>query len=210
MSLRDEIFDIDFESLIADNGMLDEMFRLRDLKDRALYFNEEIQQASVNEAVRHILYWNKEDIGKPDSERQPIRIYLVSNGGEVDSGFELIDAIRLSQTPVYTINLGYQYSMGFLIGLAGHKRYALPNSKFLLHDGTLFLYDSGTKARDRMRFQDAVETRIRDYIISMTKITADIYDDHLAKEWYMFADEAKANGCVDFVVGEDCSIEDIL
>ena len=210
MDLRDEFGNIDFEALIADNGMLDNMFYLRDLKDRKLYFNEEITQYAVAEAVRHILFWNKEDYGRSPDERKPIRVFLVSNGGEVDSGFELIDVIRLSKTPVYTINLGYQYSMGFLIGLAGHKRYALPNAKFLLHDGTLLLYDSGSKARDRMRFQDAIEDRIRDFIIEKTAITAEVYDDHLAKEWYMFADEAKKNGCVDYIIGEDCQLEDIL
>lgn len=211
MSLRDdELFDIDFESLIADNGMLDDMFRLNELKDRILYFNDNVSQYSVNEAVKHILRWNKEDIGKAADARKPIRIYLVSNGGEVDSGFELIDTIRLSITPIYTINLGYQYSMGFLIGLAGHKRFAMPTAKFLLHDGTQFVYNSGTKVRDQMKFQDAVEERIRAYILERTKIAAETYDAHLRVEWYMFPDEAKENGCVDYIVGEDCSLEDIL
>ena len=210
MTFRDDEFEIDFEQLISDNGMLDAMFYLRDLKDRKLYFNEDVKQYTVAEAVRHILYWNQEDYGKSPEERKPIRIYLVSNGGEVDSGFELIDAIRMSKTPVYTINLGYQYSMGFLIGLAGHKRFAMPNAKYLLHDGTQFVYNSGAKVRDQMLFQDEIEARLRAYIIETTNITAETYDSHLRVEWYMFADEAKKNGCVDYIVGEDCQLEDIL
>ena len=209
MNLIDD-FDIDFEQLISDNGMLENMFYLRELKNRTLYFNQSVEQYSVMEAVRHILHWNMEDIGKPYEERKPIKLYLVSNGGEVDSGFELIDAIIQSKTPVYTINLSYQYSMGFLIGLAGHKRFAMPNAKYLLHDGTRFMYDSGTKVRDQMRFQDEVEERIRSYIIARTKITAEEYDSHLRVEWYMFADEAKKNGCVDYIIGADCQLEEIL
>lgn len=86
------------------------------------------------------------------------------------------DVIMNSKTPVYTINLGYQYSMGFLIGLAGHKRYAMPNAKFLLHDGSNFVFDSGAKAQDRMEFNKKMESRIKDYILSRSKLTTEEYD----------------------------------
>lgn len=66
---------------------------------------------------------------------------------------------------MYTVNLGYQYSMGFLIGLAGHKRFAVPNAKFLMHDGSNFIWDSGAKAQDKMEFQKKVEARIRQYVV---------------------------------------------
>ena len=138
------------------------------------------------------------------------RIYIASNGGEVDSGFELIDIIESSVTPIWTVNLGYAYSMGFLIMLAGHQRYALRNAKFLMHDGSNFVWDSGTKAQDKMDFQRKVEARIREYVIAHSKVTAEEYDSKLRVEWYLFADEAKEKGFVDFIVGEDCGLSAVI
>ena len=156
------------------------------------------------------MQFNKEDKNIAVEDRIPILLYVTSNGGEVDSGFELIDVIMSSKTPVYTINLGYQYSMGFLIGLAGHKRYAMRNAKFLMHDGSNFIYNSGAKAQDQMEFQKKVEERIKQYILSRSKITSEEYDSKLRIEWYLFADEAKNKGFVDFILGEDCDIDAVI
>ena len=202
--------DIDFETLFVENAMLDEMFYLKDLKQRKLFITSEIHQVTIEDAVHHILQYNTEDKGIPVEERQPILLYIVSNGGSEDAGFELIDAITASKTPVYTINLGYQYSMGFLIGIAGHKRFAAPNAKYLMHDGTSLTYDSGSKARDKLAFDIRREERLREYVLSRTKITPEEYDSNLRVEWYMFADEAKEKGVTDFIIGKDCDIDEII
>lgn len=151
---RKGYYDIDvaIEKTLLDSGMIDELFYLQDLKQRKLFLNSDIDQYTVADIVKHIMQINKEDKEIEPNKRKPILLYVTSNGGEIDSGFELIDVIMNSKTPVYTINLGYQYSMGFLIGLAGHKRYATRNAKFLHHDGTNVIINSGTKAKDQMEF----------------------------------------------------------
>ena len=131
-------------------------------------------------------------------------------GGDVDAGFELIDTILASKTPVYTINLGYQYSMGFLIGLAGHKRYAAQNAKFLMHDGSNLIWNSGAKAQDQMEFQKRVEQRIKQYVIARSNVTSEEYDSKLRVEWYLFADEAKEKGFCDHILGVDCELDEIV
>lgn len=202
--------ELSIEQALIDGGMVDELFYLQDLKQRKLFLNVDIEQLSISEIVKHIMQFNKEDKDVAVEERTPILLYVTSNGGEVDSGFELIDIILNSKTPVYTINLGYQYSMGFLIGLAGHKRYATSNAKFLMHDGSNFIYNSGAKAQDQMEFQKKVESRIKQYILSRSKITSEEYDSKLRIEWYLFADEAKDKGFVDFIIGKDCDIDEII
>ena len=142
--------EVSIEKSLIEGGMIDELFYLQDLKQRKLFLNADIDQFSVADIVKHIMQINKEDKGLEPHERRPILLYVTSNGGEVDSGFELIDVIMNSKTPVYTINLGYQYSMGFLIGLSGHKRFATRNAKFLMHDGSNFVYNSGAKAQDQV------------------------------------------------------------
>lgn len=202
--------EVEFEKIMLDGGMVDELFRLQDLRNRKLYLNDGIDQCSVAEIVKHILQYNSDDKGIDPAERKPILLYVVSEGGEVDSGFELIDTIQCSKTPVYTINLGYQYSMGFLIGLAGHKRFAMKNAKFLMHDGSNFVYNSGAKAQDQMRFNSRVEERIKEYILSRGNLTNEEYDAKLRVEWYMFADEAKERGFVDYIIGIDCDIDEVI
>lgn len=201
---------IEFEQIMLESGMVEDLFHLQDLRNRKLYLNEGICQMSVAEIVKSILRYNEDDKGIDPAERKPILLYIVSEGGEVDSGFELIDAIQFSKTPVYTINLGYQYSMGFLIGLAGHKRYAAKNAKFLMHDGSNFVYNSGAKAQDQMRFNSRVEERVKEYILSRGNLTSAEYDAKLRVEWYMFADEAKERGFVDCIIGVDCDIDEVI
>lgn len=202
--------DLDIEKLIGSD--LNSIFYLKDLKQRKLFLESDVEQCTVSDIVKNILQYNREDEneGIPTEERKPILLYVVSNGGDVDAGFELIDAIRVSKTPVYTINLGYQYSMGFLIGIAGHKRFAMPNAKFLMHDGSSFVYDSSSKVKDRIKFEEQVEARTKAFILSRTKITDEVYDSKLRTEWYMLADEAKENGVTDYIIGEDCEIGEVI
>lgn len=194
---------------VMDNGSLYEAFYLKELQQRKLFLNGDVDQFSVEDIKKHILQMNREDIGVPVEDRKPIQLYVNSAGGDVDAGFGLIDTILMSKTPVHTINLGFQYSMGFLIGLAGHKRFASPNARFLMHDGSNFIYNSGAKAQDQMEFNRRVEGRIKQYIMARSNITSEAYDNKLRIEWYMFADEAKENGFTDYIIGVDCDVDSV-
>lgn len=184
--------EIDVDKTLLESTMLDDIFHLRDLKQRKLFLNTDIDQCSVFDIVKNIMQYNAEDNGVEIEQRQPILLYITSNGGEVDSGFELIDVIINSKTPVYTINLGYQYA------------------KFLMHDGSNFVYNSGAKAQDQMEFQRRVEERVKSYILSRSKLTSEEYDSKLRVEWYLFADEAKEKGFVDYIIGQDCDIDCVI
>lgn len=203
-------FDFDIEPMLVSNGMFDSWVYLQELKQRKLYLTDEISQLSVGEIVRQIIQYNTDDMGYPPEARKPILLYIASVGGDPDAGFELIDLIKASKTPVYTVNLGFCYSMGFLIFLAGHKRYSTVNSKFLMHDGSSYVYNSTSKAKDRMLFNDRVDDRIKDYVLRLTKITAEEYEKNFRTEWYMFADEAKANGVTDYIIGQDCELDEVI
>lgn len=213
MQLKKGYYDIgiefDEESAFK-SGLIEEVLYVKDLQQRKLFMNLNIDQFTIGDIVRHIMQYNTEDKGVAPEERKPILLYLTSNGGSVDAGFELIDVIKSSKTPVYTINLGFQYSMGFLIGLAGHKRFATPNAKFLMHDGSNFVWDSGAKVQDRMEFQKKVEERIKNYVLQNSSVSSEEYDSKFRVEWYMFADEAKEKGFVDYIIGDDCDINEII
>lgn len=188
----------------------DGYFYLKELKQRKLFLTSEINQKEVEPIVKNILQFNKDDKNILPEERTPILLYICSRGGDVPSGFELIDVITASKTPVYTINLGYEYSMGFLIGLAGHKRYTTANASFLVHDGSNFVCNSAAKAQDQMEFLKKLDSKIREYTIARSNITGEEYDNKLRVEWYLFAEEAKEKGFCDYIIGKDCDIDDIV
>lgn len=202
--------EIDIEEALTSGGLISEIMYLKDLKQRKLFLADDVTQPIISELAKNILQYNCEDTDIPPEERKPILLYITCNGGEVDAGFELIDVILNSKTPVYTVNLGYAYSMGFLINLAGHKRYATRFAKFLMHDGSSIIYNSGTKAQDQMEFNKKVEARMKDYIIAKSKLTSEEYDSKLRVEWYLFSDEAKEKGFTDYIIGEDCDIDEIV
>lgn len=211
MDTNKPYYDIDIDwDFDLSSAALDDVFFMKDLERRKFYLNANVDQYTIHQIARHILQLNKEDEDILPEKRKPILLYVASNGGEVDSGFELIDIIENSVTPVYTVNIGFQYSMGFLIGLAGHKRYAMPNAKFLMHDGSNFVYGSGSKVQDQMEFNRRVEQRIKEYVLSHSAVTEEEYDQKYRVEWYLFADEAKEKGFTDYIIGEDCGIDAII
>ena len=204
-----DTFYIEAEKGLHKNGNLEDAIWLQDIQHRRIFITEEIDDSSIQQPCEWIMRYNLEDNGVPKEERKPILLYIDTCGGAVDAGLKLIDTILLSETEVRVICAQRCYSMGFYIFLAGHKRYASKHASFLLHDGTTFTYDSASKARDRMEFERKLEDRIRDYVLERSNITGEEYDSNMRKEWYMFSDEAKERGVVDFIIGEDCTIEEV-
>ena len=137
------------------------------------------------------------------AEREPIRLYINSPGGDVTEGFALISAMELSKTPIHTINMGQWSSMAFLIGIAGHKRFSLPKASFLMHDGSIFLYGSANKVKDRIEFENRVEDEVvKPFVLEHSKMSEEEYDKLDRKEFYMLAKDALKYGFIDEVITE--------
>ena len=189
---------------------IEELFFLQDYQERKLYLIEDIEWETAAGLIRSILRFNQEDKDLPADARETVTLYISSNGGDADACRAMIDAIRCSTTPVRTVNVGACYSAGFLIYIAGHTRYSMPNSSFLLHDGEGLIANSIAKARDFMDFNRISEDRTRDFILSVSKVTPELYARKYRTEWFMFPEEAKECGFVDYIVGQDCDLDDII
>lgn len=101
--------------------------------------------------------------------------------------------------------------MGFLIFIAGNKRYTMPHAEFLMHDGSNFAMGSTAKMKDRMDFElGELEEMTRNYIIGRTTITEDVYKENYRKEWYFLPEIAKKYGVADYIIGTDCDIDEII
>lgn len=189
----------------------EDKFTQEDVDERRLYLSAEVDSETVDTIVYHIMRFNRLDKGIPVKERKAIKLYINSPGGSVVDGFAVIDAILNSTTPVYTINLAMSASMAFLIFIAGHKRYTLPHSEFLMHDGFTASFNSAGKVKDQIEFETVqLGNATKEYVLKQTDISEEKYAEKERVEWYMLPHEAKKYGIVDFIVGEDCSMDEIL
>jgi len=189
-----------------------EWLNLKNLEKRRLYLYGAIssidyeegapdEKLSVAEAVRWIMQYNMEDAEKKLEERKPIIIYINSPGGEIYEGWPLIETIKLSKTPVYTVNIGMWASMAFLIGITGHKRFSLPNMTFLMHDGTDGFFGSASKVQDEAEFRKVYNADvIKAHILECSKMTSEEYDKLERKEYYFLPQEALEHEFIDVIV----------
>jgi ATP-dependent Clp protease protease subunit len=192
------------------NSFFDRVFE-ESLRDRVIVLNSEITQDVIEMVVLQILKFNKEDKNLPIENRKRIKLYINSCGGEVASGYTIIDSILASKTPVDGVLLGYGYSMGSLIYLACDRKYAFINSTILIHDGNVGASSSGSKFKDIAKFYDKMDDRIKKYVLSRTKMTPEFYDAKYEKEFYIYADEeGRELGIVDKIIGVDCDLDEIL
>lgn len=99
------------------------------LKDRIIFLGTEITDEVANLTIAQLLYLEAED-GSAD-----ISLYINSPGGSITAGLAIYDTMQFIKAPVTTICLGQAASMAAVLLAAGRagKRYALPNSRIILH-----------------------------------------------------------------------------
>lgn len=185
-----------FDTTLPDPTMV-EFYRR--LKNREILWNDDIDDATIDIAL-YIKKWNDEDKDLAIEDRQPIKIFINSDGGYVATVLHVIDMIHLSKTPVYTIGMGRVYSAGGLLLMAGHKRYIFPHTSYLIHDGSSGAIGSIGKMIDNLEFTKELEKRIKQYILSSTRITEEIYDQNYRRDWFMFSEEIIKLGIADEIV----------
>ncbi len=179
---------------------LNDSLYLRNIKHREIWLSDEITNESAEDFLAAIREINRQDYGVPIGKRTPIRVFVDSPGGGVIAGLAVIDTIRASKTPIYTINVSRAYSMAFQVFVSGHKRFAFKNSSFLIHDGTEGGYDSSNKFRDRMSFFDDLDKACRAIVLDRTKIDEETFERNARHEWYILVPRAIELGIVDEVV----------
>lgn len=176
----------------AINGRVDKDF-LNSL-NYANFMSREIYISALTPNVadlieQQIRFWNNIDEAENISfeGRKPIHIYINSFGGSLSAAFTLIDIIKNSKTPVYTINTGICQKQALYVYLAGHRRYAYPRSSFYLDKSieSLDLSEGQSNYEDFIKRQ-ALE--IKDLVLENTKISESDYENR--KAWYLTADKA--------------------
>jgi len=120
--------------VVESDGRFERSFDIfsRLLRERIIFLGTEVEASAANLVVAQLLFLEAED---PDTD---IRFYINSPGGDVYAGMAMYDAMQFVKPDVQTYCIGMAMSMGALLlaGGAAGKRFVLPNSKVMIHQGS--------------------------------------------------------------------------
>ena len=120
--------------VVESDGRFERSFDIfsRLLRERIVFLGTEVEASAANLVVAQLLFLEAED---PDTD---IRFYINSPGGDVYAGMAMYDAMQFVKPDVQTYCIGMAMSMGALLlaGGAAGKRFVLPNSKVMIHQGS--------------------------------------------------------------------------
>ena len=173
------------------------------LKDRIIFLGSAIDNEIANLIVAQLLFLESED---PEKD---ISFYINSPGGVVTAGMAVYDTIRYIKPDVATVCVGQAASMGALLLAAGAqgKRFALPNSRIMIHQPSGGAQGQATDiqlhAKEILRMKDTLNQILADHTGQpLEKITEDT-----ERDFFMSGAEARDYGIVDRVVTDRSELE---
>lgn len=172
----------------------------RDLSNRTIWINEEIDRNLTQEIIHYIIKWNRDDKDIPEMDRKPIRLLFDSNGGDLDAQAAICSAIELSKTPVIGVAVGLVASAASLIYLSCHVRLAFKSSYFISHKGSAALSGDYENIISSIEDYKKEINKMISFIIEKSKYTKEEVEEHINKDWYVRAQEALEKGMVDEII----------
>ena len=169
------------------------------LKDRIVFIGTPIDDDVANLVVAQLLFLEKED---PDKD---IDLYINSPGGLVTAGLAIYDAMQIIKPDVATICIGQAASMGavLLAGGAKGKRYALKNSRIMIHQGSAGFHgtpsDIDIQAREILRYK----ALLNEILSKHTGQPVEKVLQDTDRDYFMSGEEAREYGIVDAVMDKD-------
>lgn len=169
------------------------------LQNRRIIINDEIDMSIIENAVIPLMDFDNDGTGKP------IEIILATNGGSVYYGFQLCSEIERLKSPTTIRLMSMAASMGALIAMAGYNNpnvtvICSPYTVGLIHSGSDCMAGACHAIRDQFKFSERYEERIKNYIITHSKIDEKLYAEIERQEFWMDADDMLKYGIVDKIV----------
>jgi ATP-dependent Clp protease, protease subunit len=166
------------------------------LRERIVFLGTEVDDALANVVVAQLLFLEAED---PDAD---INLYVNSPGGSAYAGLAIYDAMQYVKPAVVTTCVGMAMSAGALILSAGApgKRFALPNAKVMIHQGSAGF--RGTPADIQIQAKEvlALTRRVAELIAFHSSRSVDQVLRDIDRDRFMTPEEAVEYGLVDHVV----------
>jgi ATP-dependent Clp protease protease subunit len=165
------------------------------LKDRIIFVGGVVEDETANLIIAQLLFLQSEDANKD------VYMYINSPGGVVTAGLAIYDTMQYLSTPVSTICLGQAASMGALLLCAGAKgkRYALPNSRIMIHQPLGGSQGAATDIEIQTQEILRIKRLINDILVKHTGQSLSKIEKDTDRDFFMGADEAVKYGLIDEV-----------
>ncbi|MDN3024318.1 ATP-dependent Clp protease proteolytic subunit [Streptomyces sp. S.PB5] len=166
------------------------------LGQRIVLLGTQVDEVSANRVCSQLLILSAED------PRTDISLYINSPGGSVYAGLAVYDTMRLIPNDVSTLAMGFAASMGqfLLCGGTPGKRYALPNARIMMHQGSAGI--GGTTADIEIQAEnlDHSKRTMERLLAENTGQTPETIARDGDRDRWFTAEEARRYGMVDRVV----------
>jgi ATP-dependent Clp protease, protease subunit len=168
------------------------------LKDRIIFLGDQIEDHVANLIIAQLLFLEAED---PERD---ISLYINSPGGVVTSGLAIYDTMQYLRAPVSTICIGMAASMASVLLAAGAKgkRYALPNSRIMIHQGSGGFRGSTPDVLIQVKELEGLNKRLHEILARHTGQTTKKVAVDTERDYFMSPEAAKAYGIIDEVYAE--------
>jgi len=166
------------------------------LRDRIVFLGTPLTDEIANIIIAELLLLEAEDADKD------ISLYINCPGGVVTAGLAVYDTMQYVKPNISSICMGQAASMGALLLAAGtrKKRYALPNSRIMIHQPLGGVQgqatDIGIQAKEIMR----MKAKMNELMAKHTGQPLEKIERDTDRDFFMTAEEAKGYGLVDEVI----------
>jgi ATP-dependent Clp protease protease subunit len=179
-------------------GPFDDQLTARLMHQRILVLGQEVDDAIANRLCAELLLLSAED------PHRDISLYINSPGGSVSAGLAIYDTMRLIPNDVSTLAMGLAASMGQFLLSAGTpgKRYALPHSRILMHQGSAGIGGTAIDIEIQAENLEHVKGVLIGLIAEHTGQPRELIErDSLRDRWFT-AEQAQDYGFVDAVLSD--------
>jgi ATP-dependent Clp protease protease subunit len=165
------------------------------LRERIIFLGDQIEDHLANLVIAQLLFLESED---PEKD---ISLYINSPGGVVTSGLAIYDTMQYVRAPVSTICIGMAASMAAVLLAAGAKgkRYALPNSRIMIHQGSGGFRGAAPDAIIQMKEWEFLVQRNHQILSKHTGQPLDKVQQDTNRDYFMAPEDAKDYGIIDSV-----------
>ena len=166
------------------------------LRDRIIFLGTPVDDQVANAIVAQLLFLDHEN------PEQDIQLYINSPGGLVYAGLAIYDTMQMIQADVATYCVGLGASMAAVLLAAGAKgkRYALPHSRVLIHQGSSGFRGSVPDIEIQARETISLTTKLTELLSFHTGQPFERVKRDTERDYFMSAQEARDYGIVDHVL----------
>ena len=174
------------------------------LKERIIFVTGGVDDLVSSVVCAQLLFLESEN------PKKDIAMYVNSPGGIVTSGLAIYDTMQYIRPAVSTVCIGQAASMGSLLLAAGEKdkRFALPNSRIMIHQPSGGAQGQATDIEIQAREILALRARLNDIYVQHTGQKLAAVEEALERDTYLTPEEAEKFGLIDQVVDKRPSVDE--